>query len=118
MAIYHFSAKVISRATGRSAVAAAAYRAAQGKAPAVPASSGPSGGGLDPKAAQRALAKVEAEIAKAEAAKASVEAEMAAPDLYARPAEFAATMARFQQVEEAVKALYARWEALAAQADA
>ena len=29
MAIYHFSAKVISRATGRSAVAAAAYRAAE-----------------------------------------------------------------------------------------
>lgn len=28
MAIYHFSAKVISRATGSSAVAAAAYRAA------------------------------------------------------------------------------------------
>ena len=28
MAIYHFSAKVISRSTGRSAVAAAAYRSA------------------------------------------------------------------------------------------
>ena len=28
MALYHFSAKVISRATGRSAVAAAAYRSA------------------------------------------------------------------------------------------
>ncbi len=29
MAIYHFSAKIISRTTGRSAVAAAAYRAAE-----------------------------------------------------------------------------------------
>ena len=29
MAIYHFSAKVIGRSTGRSAVAAAAYRAAE-----------------------------------------------------------------------------------------
>ena len=29
MAIYHFSGKVISRATGRSAVASAAYRAAE-----------------------------------------------------------------------------------------
>ncbi len=94
----------------------AAYQAAQGKGPAAPSAGSMSG--LDPKAAQRALAKVEAEIAKAEAAKAAVEAEMAAPDLYARPAEFAATMARFEQAEEAVKALYARWEALAAQAEA
>jgi ATP-binding cassette subfamily F protein 3 len=102
----------------------AAYQSAQGKAPAKTAAPAPNGakaapaGGLDARAAAKALQKVEAQIAAAEARKTAVEAEMADPDLYGRPAEFAATMARFNAVEEEVKALYARWEALAAQAEA
>ncbi|HEX9953413.1 MAG TPA: ATP-binding cassette domain-containing protein [Rubricoccaceae bacterium] len=82
------------------------------KAPAAPVS------GLDARAAAKAMQKVEAQIAAAEARKATAEAEMADPDLYARSAEFAATMARFNAADEEVKALYARWETLAAQAEA
>ena len=74
----------------------------------------PAAGGLDARAAAKAAQKVEAQIAAAEARKTAVETEMADPDLYARPAEFAATMARFSAVEAEIKALYARWEALAA----
>ena len=43
---------------------------------------------------------------------------MADPELYARPAEFQETMERFAAVEADIKALYARWESLAAQAEA
>ena len=95
----------------------AAYQAAKGNAPAA-AAPGKAARGLSPEAARRALAKVEADIATQEALKQAVEAEMADPDLYARPDEFAATMARFQTVEDAIKVLYERWETLAAQAEA
>ncbi|HEX8385009.1 MAG TPA: ATP-binding cassette domain-containing protein, partial [Rubricoccaceae bacterium] len=101
----------------------AAYQTAQGKAPAAAApnakkAGAPAPSGLDARAAAKALQKVEAQIAAAEARKTAIEAEMAAPDLYSRPAEFAATMARFNAADEEVKGLYARWEALAAQAEA
>ena len=97
----------------------AAYQAAQGKTPAASGKkSAPTASGLDPRAAAKALQTVEKKIAAAEARKAAVEAEMADPDLYSRAAEFAATMARFNAADEEVRALYARWETLAAQAEA
>ena len=95
-------------AQGRPATKAAPSAKTNGKTSAAPA------GGLDARAAAKAAQKVEAQIAAAEARKTAVEAEMADPDLYARPAEFAATMARFSAVEDEIKALYARWETLAA----
>ena len=104
----------------------AAYQAAQGNAP--KAASAPRAGsqtsapkatgGLDARAAAKAVQKVERQIADAEARKTSIEAEMADPDLYSRPAEFQATMARFNAVEAEIKTLYTRWESLAAQAEA
>ncbi len=102
----------------------AAYQAAQGKAPATQqagkqqsAKFAPAGG-LDARAAAKAMQKVEKQIADAEARKSAAEAEMADPDLYSRAAEFAATMARFNAANEEITALYARWESLAAQAEA
>ncbi len=101
----------------------AAYQAAQGKGPAPQSAKQPSAkaapsGGLDARAAAKAMQTVEKQIAAAETRKTAIEAEMADPDLYSRAAEFAETMARFNTVDEEVKALYARWETLAAQAEA
>ena len=98
----------------------AAYQAAQGNTPkASSAVAAPkASGGLDARAAAKAVQKVERQIADTEARKAAIEAEMADPGLYSRPAEFQATMERFAAVEAEIKALYARWESLAAQAEA
>jgi ATP-binding cassette subfamily F protein 3 len=99
----------------------AAYRAAQGDAkPAATPRAAPSPAAAKPDAGQRrrALERLEAEVAAKEAEKRAVEAVLAAPDLYQDAARFQAEMARFRETEQALKALYARWERMAEEADA
>jgi ATP-binding cassette subfamily F protein 3 len=68
---------------------------------------------LDAAGRRRALALLEAEVTAKEAEKQAIEEALADPALYQDPARFAAEMARFTEAEQALKALYARWEKLA-----
>ncbi|MDX1419580.1 MAG: ABC-F family ATP-binding cassette domain-containing protein [Rubricoccaceae bacterium] len=68
---------------------------------------------LDAEQQRRALAVLEAEVMEKEAEKEVIEQALADPALYQDPKRFAAEMARFTEAEQALQALYERWEALA-----
>ncbi|HLT46115.1 MAG TPA: ABC-F family ATP-binding cassette domain-containing protein [Rubricoccaceae bacterium] len=68
---------------------------------------------LDAEQRRRALALLEEEVMAKEAEKEAIEAALADPALYQDQARFSAEMARFTEAEQALKALYARWEKLA-----
>ncbi len=102
----------------------AAYREAQGAAPPKPGGNGAPAGKasapapVPPAHRRRELEKVEREIAAKEAEKAAAEAVLADPALYQDATRFSTEMARFADASGALVALYARWEALAAEAEA
>ncbi|MCH7639001.1 MAG: ABC-F family ATP-binding cassette domain-containing protein [Bacteroidetes bacterium] len=70
---------------------------------------------LPPDLLPRALELVEQRVAKHEKKRNELEKALTDPDLYNRPAEFQATMARFNEADEALRNLMAQWEELAAQ---
>ena len=78
----------------------------------------PSAKELGPDLAQRALDLLEQSVAEKEGEIETLEAAMADPDLYAKPKEFERTMAALQTAKADLKALYKRWERLAAQVEA
>ena len=73
---------------------------------------------LGPELAARALELLEQSVAEKEEAKDALEARMADPELYARPKEFQQTMEAVQKAQAELKALYKRWETLAAEVEA
>ncbi len=78
----------------------------------------PSAKELGPDLATRALELLEQSVSEKEAEKTVLEKKMADPDLYAKPKEFQKTMEAMQAAEVELKALYKRWERLAAQVEA
>ena len=78
----------------------------------------PSAKELGPDLAQRALDLLEQSVAEKEGEIETLEAAMADPDLYAKPKEFERTMAALTTAKADLKALYKRWERLAAQVEA
>ncbi len=70
---------------------------------------------LEPDQQRRALEVLEAEITDKEANKEALERILADPTLYQDPTRFSTEMARFAAEEQALKALYKRWEQLAEQ---
>ena len=91
----------------------AAYRARAGGDGAAPATPAAPARGRKRKGGPT-LESVEAEVAAKEAEKVEVEAALADPALYGDADRFRTEMARFEAVDAALKELYARWEALAA----
>ncbi len=72
---------------------------------------------LPPNLLPRALELIEQKVAKQEENRDKLEKALADPDLYDRPDEFQATMARFNKADSALKKLYAKWEELASIAE-